>query len=130
LLVGYFRQGLSAVRSLLPLGPPQPPIVQDGVRRDVIDLFMERLDVKRVEGTYVLAVSFDSEDRQRAADVANAVASTYLDQQLDARYSSIKRAARWLENRIAELRKTRSRPTTRCRSSSARTVSTATPAAS
>ncbi len=51
-----------------------------------------------------MVISFTSEDRQRAADVANAVANAYLEEKLDARYESVSRASTWLEGRLTELR--------------------------
>ena len=44
-----------------------------------------------------------SEDPQRAADVANAVSDAYLEEKLDARFESVRRASLWLQGRLTEL---------------------------
>ncbi len=70
----------------------------------MIESFAKRLSASRVDETFVISIGFTSEDRQRAADIANAVASAYLDEKLDARYDSVRRASTWMEGRLAELR--------------------------
>ena len=98
-------RGLGIIRSLIRLGPPPPPMVEEAeVPRGVINEFSKRLSVSRIDETFVIVISFTSEDPQRAADVANAVASAYLEEKLDARYESVSRASTWLEGRLAELR--------------------------
>ena len=104
-IVALIQQGLASVRDALHMGTQLPDIVQDGVPRFVVEDFSKRLVVKRVDETFVLSISFMSEDRQRSADIANAVANTYLNEQLDARFTSVKRASQWLEDRVSELRK-------------------------
>ena len=104
-IVALIQQGLASVRDALHMGTQLPDIVQDGVPRFVVEDFSKRLVVKRVDETFVLSISFMSEDRQRSADIANAVANTYLNEQLDARFTSVKRASQWLEDRVSDLRK-------------------------
>lgn len=98
------QRGLGIIRSMVRLGPP-PAVVEDaGVPRGVVEEFEKRLSVDRVADTFVIAIGFTSEDKQRAADVANAVSNAYLEEKLDARYESVRRASTWLEGRLAELR--------------------------
>lgn len=58
------------------------------------------LEVQRVNRTLVLAVSVTSEDREKAAHLANAIASAYVGDQLDASYEGIKRGSTWLSERL------------------------------
>jgi len=51
---------------------------------------------------------------RRAAQVANAIADSYIVDQLEAKYQTTKRASGWLQDRIAELRNQASRPIGRC----------------
>lgn len=98
------QRGLGIIRSMVRLGPPPAAVEEAGVPRSVVEEFGKRLSVDRVADTFVIAIGFTSEDKQRAADVANAVSNAYLEEKLDARYESVRRASTWLEGRLAELR--------------------------
>lgn len=103
-IVGLAQRGLGVIRSMIRLGPPPPVLQEEGVPRGIIEAFANRLSVERLDETFVLAISFRSEDPQRASDAANAVANAYLEEKLDARYESVSRASTWLEGRLSELR--------------------------
>jgi exopolysaccharide transport family protein len=62
------------------------------------------LDVQRVQRSYVISIAVTSEDRVKAARLANAVADAYVVDQLDARYEAAKRASLWLGERLDGLR--------------------------
>ena len=51
-----------------------------------------------------MAISFRSLNGGRAAQIANAVADAYIDDQLDAKYQAARRAGTWLQDRLRELR--------------------------
>ena len=104
LIVQLASKGMGVIRSMIRLGPPPPMVEEEEIPRGVIDAFSKRLQVNRIDETFVIVISFTSEDRQRAADAANAVANAYLEEKLDARYESVSRASTWLEGRLAELR--------------------------
>ena len=72
--------------------------------RQAVDTFESRLNVRRVGLTYVILISFRSFNADRAAEVANAVAEAYVNDQLEAKYQSAKRASTWLQARLRELR--------------------------
>ncbi|HXY59941.1 MAG TPA: polysaccharide biosynthesis tyrosine autokinase [Methylocystis sp.] len=61
------------------------------------------LEVTRVNRTYVLAIAVTSVDPVKAARLANAVADTYVVDQLEARYDAAKRASVWLAERMGNL---------------------------
>jgi len=61
---------------------------------------MKNLGVKRRGLTYVIDIAFTSQDPSKAALIANEIAKAYLDDQLDAKYASTKRATQWLSNRL------------------------------
>lgn len=61
------------------------------------------LQVSRNKG-HLITISYTSPDPQRAADIANAIAAAYIVDKLDTRYEGAKRAADWLNSRLAELR--------------------------
>ena len=62
------------------------------------------LEVRRVQRTLVLDISFRSNDPHKAAAVANGYADAYLVDQLDAKYDATRRASSWLLDRMAELK--------------------------
>lgn len=67
--------------------------------------FQGRLTVKRIGLTYVLEITFQSHDPDRAAQIANAVADAYILDQLESKYQVTRRAAAWLQDRLKDLRK-------------------------
>ena len=103
-IVELASRGLGILRSMIRLGPPPAVVQEQGIPRGIVEEFGRRLFVDRVDDTFVLAIGFASEDPQRAADTANAVANAYLEEKLDARYESVRRASTWLEGRLSELR--------------------------
>jgi succinoglycan biosynthesis transport protein ExoP len=74
------------------------------LQRQAVRAFKNKLTVKRVGLTYVMLISFQSRDPNRAAVIANAVANAYIDDQLEAKYDSARRAGVWLQARLKELR--------------------------
>src|SRR5262249_5471624 len=73
-------------------------------RRSAVGAFQKRLTVKRVGLTYVILIKFEAHDPDRAAAIANEVANAYIDDQLEAKYNSARRAGVWLQARLNELR--------------------------
>ena len=70
----------------------------------VLRAFQKRLIVSRVGGSSVIEIQFTSTDPDRAAQIANAVGDSYIEDQVDARRKATKRAATWLRDRLPELR--------------------------
>ncbi len=73
-------------------------------QREAIDVLKYNLDVRRISRTYVLALQYTSSDPDKAASIANAFAEAYLREQLDEKIGATRRAARWLQSRLAELK--------------------------
>ncbi|MEQ8747394.1 polysaccharide biosynthesis tyrosine autokinase [Pyruvatibacter sp.] len=70
----------------------------------VIDALQSRLSVSRRGLTYVISISFTSEDAVKATKVVNTIADLYVLEQLEAKYEATKRANDWLNGRLTELR--------------------------
>lgn len=68
-----------------------------------ITALQDRLYVKRVGLTFVILISFRSDDPVGAAQVANAVADAYLDDQINAKVAASQRLSGTLSDRAAEL---------------------------
>ncbi len=64
---------------------------------------MSNLSVERAGMTYLIAIRFESEDRAKAAMIANAFADQYLVRQLDAKFEFIRRSRTHLSERTDEL---------------------------
>ena len=80
-------------------------IESDAVReRIAVDSFMKHLNVYREDVANVITVAFSSEDPNKAANIANAVADTYLAANLEAKSKSTKLASQWLQDRLMELK--------------------------
>ena len=74
------------------------------VNRQAMREFQRRLSVRRLGLTYVIQIGFESYSPERAAQIANAIADAYIDDQLEAKYQATRRASVWLQDRIRELR--------------------------
>jgi polysaccharide biosynthesis transport protein len=80
------------------------PSSEFALQREAVATFANRLNVKRVGLTYIILISFTSDSPDRAAQIANAVADAYIDDQLEAKYDAARRAGVWLQARLNELR--------------------------
>jgi succinoglycan biosynthesis transport protein ExoP len=81
-------------------GPPSETYrEQRALRR-----FERNLKVRRVGMSYVVELAYASIDRDKSAEIANSLADSYMVGELEARYQATRRASRWLQERIGELR--------------------------
>ena len=69
----------------------------------IVHLF-KRVDVTRVAKTYVLSISVSSRDPAKATRLANSLASTYVEDQIDVHAKSVQQAASFFEERLGRLR--------------------------
>ena len=69
-----------------------------------IDSLQAGLDVRRVGLSHTLDVYFSCRDPEKAAKIANAVAKSYVKDQLTTRSSVASQGTTWLEERIEQLR--------------------------
>jgi len=72
---------------------------------DRIDEFLSGLTVNLVRNSRIVEIGYDSTDPAFAAAAANAVAKTYMEQNLELKFNSSKDAADWLGGRLAEQRR-------------------------
>lgn len=103
-----FKDALSDVFSLLkPDQVAEALSAADAERisnENVISAVQNGLSVRRAGLTYVINISFESEDRKKAARIANAIADQYLLEQLEAKFDATSRANNWLNERLSVLR--------------------------
>src|SRR6516225_764074 len=89
---------------LNPFGSSEGQPSEFALTRAAIGRLQSHLFISRAGLTYVMNIGFRSHNPQRAAQVANAVAETYINDQLDAKYQATRRAGDWMRDRIKELR--------------------------
>ena len=77
---------------------------QNQLERKAVLAYLNNLKVKRIGTTYVLEASYAAQSPEMASRVANSIADAYMVGELEAKYQATKRASRWLQDRIAELR--------------------------
>lgn len=75
------------------------------LKEKLVGQLARNLRTKRVGESYVLSVSFESENPVMAADIANAYANAYIRTQRDTLADVSQRTATWLDDKIATLRK-------------------------
>lgn len=99
------RERLSGLRSsLLPmLDEAQPELSEARRFQDAVELLRSNLRVTRNAQTRVIRIQFTSAMPELSAEVANAVADTYVDNRLGVRQETAGRAAQWFDERMAEI---------------------------
>jgi polysaccharide biosynthesis transport protein len=76
----------------------------EDLMRRALFAFGKKLDIQRVGMSYIVEIDFKSQNPDRAAQIANAVAEAYIEDQLDAKYQADQRANDWLQQRLQTLR--------------------------
>ena len=69
----------------------------------LLNRFLDRLSVESEENSRLISISFTSEDPKKAALIANMLVDEYMKSQLETKSEGARRAAEWLEVRLAEL---------------------------
>ncbi len=82
------------------LVPAAAAAVTSDAMAAVVEAFLARLRVVRRGKSRVIAVAYRSGDAEKAARVANAVAETYVAEQLAAKFELSQRATNWLNERL------------------------------
>ncbi len=88
--------------------PPAPSTPSDGETGNearTIDAFVSRLTVVPVRNSRLVDVRMRSRDPQLAADMANALAQNYIDQNMETKLGVSKQASDWLAEQLETQRK-------------------------
>jgi uncharacterized protein involved in exopolysaccharide biosynthesis/Mrp family chromosome partitioning ATPase len=83
---------------------PDETIAGERRQSSIIQAFDRRLNVTRQGLTYLINISFWSNDAAKSVRIANAVAATYLEQQKDTKAAATRQANRLIERHVAQLR--------------------------
>jgi succinoglycan biosynthesis transport protein ExoP len=101
-MVGFAESAISAaVHAVLPKAQPS---THGSPESTALQIFHQRLKVKRVGLTYAIEINFDSRNAFRAAEIANAIADAYELNAFQAKYQVTDQAAKWLQDRLQDLR--------------------------
>ena len=81
-----------------PATPENSP--ESAIDNEVLKKFQDRLDVEPLKRSRLVEVSFESNDRNLAAQVVNTLASTYIQQNLESRWQASQKASEWLSQQL------------------------------
>jgi len=91
------------IKSILRMFGLMEPETEFDVMRRALRSFDRRLSAKRVGLTYIIEITFDSADPQRAAKILNTIGETHIAAQMEAKFKSGLGEEKWVKDRIAEL---------------------------
>jgi capsular exopolysaccharide synthesis family protein len=75
-------------------------------RAALLDRFFQRLSVEPEDASRLIRINFTSSDPAKAALIANRLVEEYIKSQLETKTEGARRAAEWLDARLAELGET------------------------
>jgi succinoglycan biosynthesis transport protein ExoP len=104
-LIGPPRLGILGRFGLVrpkPFDPQDWP--PDRVKALVTDNILDGLSVYNDGKSYTIGVVFEARDPEKAARIINAFSDLYITSELDAKYEATGRTARWLDEKLADLR--------------------------
>lgn len=80
---------------------PEFPKSESELEQQAVSVFLQKIEAKRVGATFFIEISFRSDNPNRAAQIANAIADAYVADQMEA----ARRANEWLRGRLEDLRR-------------------------
>lgn len=81
-----------------------PQLRQDIRNTRIVRRFMSRLSVKPLRRSFVVTIQYVSEDREKAALIANTIAELYVLERLEASLEQSRLTSAWLGERLQQLR--------------------------
>jgi polysaccharide biosynthesis transport protein len=94
----------STIKLGLGLGPGRSIDPDVALERTAVEAFLKRLTVTAEDTPSVIDLTFESADPKKAADIANAIAETYIASSRDAKLESTKIASKLVQDRLLELK--------------------------
>ena len=105
---GFSLNAFAWVRSLLAAAtPPDPAAITQAENtrlREATSYLWSGMEVGRLGLSHVIEISYSAPDRDLAAKVANLIANSYIEDQLETRAETARQGSIWLEKRIDTLR--------------------------
>src|SRR5262245_2385378 len=84
---------------------PETAIDLERATDSAIGTLTDRLTVTRVGPSFLIDIGVSSRNAEKSAQIANAVATAYIDDQLEAKHKANMTATTWLQERLQELGK-------------------------
>ncbi len=84
-------------------GDLNPELPEAARYSEVVNRFLNRLNVAPAPNSRVISVRFSSEEPEKAAEIANTIADEYLQSRLETKFELTRQANTWLSERIREL---------------------------
>jgi len=97
---GGLRGMIRPISQLVGLSKPE---TEFSVMRRALQSFDRKLSARRLGLTYIVEMTFDSIDPERAAQILNTVAETHIAAQMEAKFKSGLRDEKWVKDRMTEL---------------------------
>jgi uncharacterized protein involved in exopolysaccharide biosynthesis len=97
---GAFRRMIRSISWLL---GGRGPEAEPSAMQYAVESFDRKLSAKRIGFTYIVEITFESSDPERAAQILNTVAETHIMASMDAKYKSALRGEKWVKDRMNEL---------------------------
>ncbi|WP_423708664.1 GumC family protein [Undibacterium sp. WLX3042] len=76
----------------------------EALAKAVLPKFNKKLKIEPIRLSLLVKITFESTDKELAAKVANTMANTYIDSDLDVRFQMTQRASSWLQERMNSVR--------------------------
>lgn len=85
-------------------GPADGASPEDAAKARSVEILQKRMKVTRQGTTFLVDINVSSEEPRKAAAIANAIADSYFEEQVRAKYDATKIAASWLNSQIEGLK--------------------------
>lgn len=85
-------------------GPAAGASPEDAAKARSVEILQRRMKVTRQGTTFLVDIGVSSEEPRKAAAIANAIAESYFEEQVRAKYDATRIAASWLNNQIEGLK--------------------------
>ncbi len=85
-------------------GPADGASPEDAAKARSVEILQNRMKVTRQGTTFLVDINLSSEEPRKSAVIANAIADSYFEEQVRAKYDATKIAASWLNSQIEGLK--------------------------
>lgn len=99
----YLAAGLEPKKGWFQSSQPDPMQVDSEREATLLERFDAHLRVSKVPHTRLISLQFLHPDPKKAAEIANAVATNYIEHNFRTKYDSTMQASEWLSKQLAEL---------------------------
>ena len=90
-------------RNWLGISKQATPDSQQRMRDDIVGNFLSHLSVSALGLSTTLTITFTSQDAAKASRIANAIADTYVSNQVNSKVYAAQSTAQWLDERMHDL---------------------------